>query len=51
MANCTRCGTSVDCGCQLTNGMCNSCVSVVAQQEAMALQQAIEEEAKRLNPQ
>lgn len=49
MANCTRCGVSVGCGCQLTNGMCASCVSAVAQQEAILSQQAIEE-AKRLNP-
>jgi hypothetical protein len=50
MANCKRCGVSVGCGCQLTNGMCASCVSVVAQQEAIAAAQAIAE-AKRLNPQ
>ena len=41
MANCKRCGVSVGCGCQLTNGMCASCVSAVAQQQAIASAQAI----------
>jgi hypothetical protein len=50
MANCKRCGVSVGCGCQLTNGMCASCVSAVAQQQAIEAAQAIAE-AKRLNPQ
>jgi len=25
MAKCSNCGTSVGCGCQLTNGLCNAC--------------------------
>lgn len=41
MANCKRCGVSVGCGCQLTSGMCASCVSAVAQQEAIESAQAI----------
>ena len=41
MANCKRCGVSVGCGCQLTNGMCASCVSVSLQQEAIESAQAI----------
>jgi hypothetical protein len=41
MANCKRCGVSVGCGCQLTNGMCASCVSAVAQQQAIEAAQAI----------
>jgi NMD protein affecting ribosome stability and mRNA decay len=27
MANCSKCGTKVGCGCQLTNGMCAACNS------------------------
>ena len=41
MANCKRCGVSVGCGCQLTSGMCASCVSAQAQQEAIEAAQAI----------
>lgn len=48
MANCKRCGVSVGCGCQLTNGMCASCVSAVAQQQAIEAAQAIAQ-AKQQN--
>lgn len=40
MANCKRCGAGVGCGCQLTNGMCASCVSTLAQQAAAQQAQA-----------
>ena len=26
MARCRSCGTQVGCGCQLTNGLCASCI-------------------------
>ncbi len=27
MATCAGCGVSVGCGCQLTNGLCSTCVN------------------------
>lgn len=32
MASCRNCGTNVGCGCQLINGLCSSCYSVLKQQ-------------------
>lgn len=33
MANCTRCRTSVGCGCQLTNGLCSGCIQAIQAEE------------------
>jgi hypothetical protein len=32
MATCTGCGVNVGCGCQLTNGLCPTCVNKKQQQ-------------------
>ena len=29
MANCRKCGTSVGCGCQLKDGLCATCYSIL----------------------
>lgn len=31
MANCSKCGKSVGCGCQLINGLCSTCHSTSVQ--------------------
>jgi len=31
MAQCKKCGVKVSCGCQLTNGLCSSCLLKEAQ--------------------
>ena len=29
MAKCSKCGTTVGCGCQLKNGLCSSCYNQI----------------------
>ncbi len=40
MARCSKCGTSVGCGCQLINGLCSACNAAV-QQTSKAIKNAI----------
>ncbi len=36
MSTCAKCGVNVGCGCQLTNGLCASCLSKQADQAKVA---------------
>ena len=36
MAHCSNCGVSVGCGCQLTNGLCSTCLNKQAEQSKLA---------------